>query len=173
MKRLAAFTLLALLLCASGCSAPRVRTMEVTGYCGCGQCCGWERGNWMFLKLDFWNRYISSGPGEGRPYSGLTASGAKPREPRPGLFSRDSLVHPWMVPVRIVFPWLIFSRDGTIAADTAHHPFGTRLYIPGYGYGVVEDRGSAIKGPTRLDAYYDSHQAALNWGRRKVPVRFQ
>lgn len=172
MRRVISLGVLAILLCGSGCAEPRVRTMEVTGYCGCGQCCGWERGRWLFLKLDFWNRYISSGPNEGRPYSGLTASGTKPHEPRPGLFSRDSLVHPWMIPVRIVFPWLIFSRDGTIAADTAHYPFGTRLYIPGYGYGVVEDRGSAIKGSTRLDAYYDSHQAALNWGRRKVPVLF-
>lgn len=163
--------LLALLLSGSGCAAPRVRTMEVTGYCGCGQCCGWERGSWKFLKLDFWNRTISSGPGKGYAYSGLTASGTRPHEPRPGLFSRDSLAHPWMIPVRIVFPWLIFPRDGTVAADTAHYPFGTRLYIPGYGYGVVEDRGSAIKGPSRLDAYFNSHQAALNWGRRNIPVR--
>jgi 3D (Asp-Asp-Asp) domain-containing protein len=44
------------------------------------------------------------------------------------------------------------------------------MYVPGYGYGVVEDRGSAIKGPRRLDLYYDEHEDALEWGRRNVMV---
>ncbi|MFW5936789.1 MAG: 3D domain-containing protein [Desulfosalsimonas sp.] len=157
-------------LCACGAKS-QTRMMEVTSYCGCPQCCGWERGSWKCLKLDFWNRYNAGGPNAGAPYSGLTASGTKPREPRPGLFSVDSLVHPWMIPVRIVFfPWLFMPQDGTIAADTRYHAFGTRMYIPGYGYGVVEDRGSAIKGPNRLDVFYKSHHEALQWGRRKVNV---
>lgn len=155
----------------SGCAKQRIKRMEVTAYCGCGQCCGWERGSWKYLKLDFWNRYISYGPREGQPYSGLTASGTKPNEPDPGLFSVDSLTHPWMIPVRIVFfPWMLLPEDGTIAADTRYYPFGTRMYVPGYGYGVVEDRGSAIKGPRRLDLYYDDHDDALGWGRREVMV---
>jgi hypothetical protein len=146
--------------------------MEVTAYCGCGECCGWERGSWKYLKLDFWNKYISYGKNKGRPYSGLTASGTKPCQYRPGLFSVNTLTHPWWLPFRIVFPWLWFSRDGTIAADTRYYPFGTRLYVPGYGYGVVEDRGGAIKGPRRLDLYYNSHRKALKWGRRHVDVTF-
>jgi len=162
--------LLALSLLA-GCAKPRLKRMEVTGYCGCGQCCGWERGSWKYLKLDFWNRYISYGPRKGQEYSGLTASGTKPNEPDPGLFSKHSLTHPWMIPVRIVFfPWLLLPEDGTIAADTRYYPFGTRMYVPGWGYGVVEDRGSAIKGPRRLDLYYDEHEEALEWGRREVTV---
>jgi 3D (Asp-Asp-Asp) domain-containing protein len=80
--------------------------------------------------------------------------------------SADTLGHPWMLPVRLVLPWLWFPRDGTVAADTAYYPFGTRLYIPGYGYGVVEDRGSAIKGPRRLDVYYRWHHEAREFGRR-------
>jgi hypothetical protein len=124
------------------------------------------------LKLDFWNKYITKGKNKGRPYSGLTASGTRPHEPQPGLFSVNTLTHPWMLPFRIVFPWLWFSRDGTIAADTRYYPFGTRLYVPGYGYGVVEDRGSAIQGPTRLDLYYRSHGKALEWGRQQVDVTF-
>ncbi len=161
-----------LLMALCACGAKRqTRIMEVTAYCGCGQCCNWERGSWKCLKLDFWNRYIAEGPNAGAPYSGRTASGTKPREPRPGLFSVDSLVHPWMIPVRIVlFPWLFLGQDGTIAADTRYHTFGTRMYVPGYGYGVVEDRGSAINGPNRLDVFYKSHHEALQWGRRKVKV---
>ena len=162
--------LIGFILALSACAQkPIVRTMEVTAYCGCGKCCNWERGSWKCLKLDFWNRYINKGKYKGRPYSGLTASGTKPHEPRPGLFSVDSVKHPWMIPFRIIPPWL-WPKDGTIAADTRHHPFGTRMYVPGYGYGVVEDRGGAIKGPNRLDIYYRSHSEALEWGRQHVKV---
>lgn len=153
-----------------GCAHKVEKAMEVTAYCGCGQCCCWERGSWMYLKLDFWNRYINKGKNSGRSYSGLTSSGTEPREPIPGLFSFDSIKKPWMIPFRIIFPWLWFSRDGTIAADTRYYKFGTRLYVPGYGYGVIEDRGSAIKGPTRLDLYYDSHAEARQWGRQHIFV---
>ncbi len=156
----------------SGCAKHNIsKKIEVTGYCGCGKCCGWERGSMLFLKLDFWKRYITGGPQKGQEYSGLTASGTKPHEIQPGLFSMDSLKRPWMIPIRIVFfPWLFLPKDGTLAADTRFYPFGTRMYIPGYGYGVVEDRGSAIKGPYRIDAYFDSHQDALEWGRETVSV---
>ncbi len=156
----------------TGCgTSMTVRKMEVTAYCGCGKCCNWERGSWKYLKLNFWNRYIASGPNQGKPYSGLTASGTTPHEPRPGLFSANSITHPWMVPFRLVFPWLWLPRDGTLAADTWYYPFGTRMYIKGYGYGVVEDRGGAIKGPNRLDLFYSSHSKALQWGRRQVMVK--
>lgn len=59
---------------------------------------------------------------------------------------------------------------GTIAADTQYYPFGTRLYVPGYGYGVVHDRGGDILGPARIDVFYKRHRQALRWGRRKLPV---
>jgi hypothetical protein len=144
--------------------------METTAYCGCGQCCSWERGSWTYLKLDFWNRYINAGKAKGRDYSGLTAAGTKPVTPQAGLLSMDSLRQPWMIPVRVVFPWLWIHRDGTIAADTKYYPFGTRMYVPGYGWGVVVDRGSAIKGMNRIDLYFESHQDALNWGRKQVEV---
>ena len=70
----------------------------------------------------------------------------------------------------ILFPWYLVSEDGTIAADTRYYPFGTRMYVPGYGWGVVEDRGGAIKGADRIDIFYDSHGDALQWGRRRVKV---
>ncbi|MBW1828823.1 MAG: hypothetical protein JRI74_05330, partial [Deltaproteobacteria bacterium] len=63
--------LFALLLC--GCAGKQlVRHMDTTGYCGCGKCCGWERGNWKYLKLDFWNRYVSYGKRKGKIYTGRT-----------------------------------------------------------------------------------------------------
>jgi hypothetical protein len=163
--------LLIFLILPVGCARYETRIMETTAYCGCGSCCSWERGSWKFLKLDFWNRYVSDGPAAGGSYSGLTASGDEPAEPVPGLFSMDSLTHPWMIPVRLVFPWLWLQQDGTIAADTNCYPFGTRMLVPGYGWGMVLDRGGAIKGPDRIDLYFDSHQDALQWGRRRLQVQ--
>ncbi len=62
------------------------------------------------------------------------------------------------------------AQYGTIAADTAVLPFGTVVYVPGYGYGRVEDRGGDIKG-RRLDLWYPSHGAAQEWGRKRINVR--
>ncbi len=63
------------------------------------------------------------------------------------------------------------AHKGTIAADRRYYPFGTVLYVPGYGYGRVEDAGSAIQGSARIDLFYGSHQSALEWGRQRVPVK--
>ncbi len=166
---------LLILLCVAAIPAcavkPVAHRMEATAYCGCGKCCSWERGRWKYLKLNFWNRYVSAGKSKGRKYTGRTASGTKPHEPYPGFFSKDSLRRPWVVPYRLIlFPWFFMPRDGPIAADTDYYRFGTRMYVPGYGWGMVEDRGSAIKGPERIDLYHDTHKAALKWGRRKVNV---
>jgi hypothetical protein len=163
----------------SGCAKKSVlqpegqegRLMEATGYCGCSECCGWERGSWTVLKLDFWNRYVNYGKQSGKPYSGLTAAGTTPTEPQPGFFSVDSLERPWMIPTRLIlFPWYFLPEQGTIAADTKYYPFGTRMYVPGYGWGVVEDRGGKIKGPDRIDLFFESHAEAMQWGRKKVRV---
>jgi 3D (Asp-Asp-Asp) domain-containing protein len=62
------------------------------------------------------------------------------------------------------------ARPGTIAADTRLYPFGTIMYIEGYGYGRVEDRGGAIKGQ-QIDLYFRSHQQALEWGRQQKAVK--
>lgn len=175
MPRPLTLSLVFLLFFFSGCARPPVtKVLETTAYCSCSSCCSWERGSWRWLKLDFWNRYVSSGPRAGTYYSGLTASGTIPYEPEEGLFSLDSITRPWMIPIRIIlFPWYLLPRDGTIAADTKHYPFGTRMHVPGYGWGVVEDRGGSIKGPARIDLYFDSHSDALDWGRKKLPVSIE
>lgn len=170
-QRLCSILCIVFLFFAGGCARYETRIMETTAYCNCEICCSWERGSWKYLKIDFWNRYVSGGPDAGRPYSGLTASGEEPGMPSPGLFSMDTLTNPVMLPFRLVFPWLWFPEDGTIAADTKFYRFGTRMYVPGYGWGVVQDKGSAIKGPDRIDLYFDSHSEALRWGRRRVQVK--
>ncbi len=62
------------------------------------------------------------------------------------------------------------ARPGTIAADTRIYPFGTIMYVEGYGYGRVEDRGGAIKGQ-HVDLFFRTHQQALNWGRQVRTVK--
>ena len=60
------------------------------------------------------------------------------------------------------------ARPGTLAADTRYYPMGTVIYVPGYGYGVVEDRGGDIRGRRRLDLFFTTHQEARHWGRKKL-----
>ncbi len=62
------------------------------------------------------------------------------------------------------------AQRGTVAADTRYYPFGTNMYVPGYGKSVVRDRGGAIKGVNRIDIYFDTHEQALQWGRRTLDV---
>ncbi len=121
--------------CVSPGGRPRGRpvVMTVTGYCPCGECCGWER-NWFFRPV------VSAGMDRGQPKAvGVCADGTR-------------------------------ARKGTIAADTRHYPFGTRIYVPGYGQGVVHDRGGAIGGPARIDLFFRSHRQALRWGRQTLTV---
>ena len=39
-----------------------------------------------------------------------------------------------------------------------------------YGYGRVEDKGSAIQGE-KFDLFFKKHKQALQWGRKKQPVQ--
>ena len=59
---------------------------------------------------------------------------------------------------------------GTVAADPKAFPFGTRLDIPGYGTGTVEDVGGAIKG-RHIDVWFPTHEEARQWGRRELAVK--
>lgn len=61
------------------------------------------------------------------------------------------------------------ASTGTVAADPKVFPFGTRLSIPGYGTGVVEDVGGSIRG-RHIDVWFPTHEEALQWGCRKLHV---
>jgi 3D (Asp-Asp-Asp) domain-containing protein len=62
------------------------------------------------------------------------------------------------------------ARPGTIAADTSIYPFGTIMYIPGYGYGRVEDTGGAVNG-RHIDLYRPNHWFARQWGVQSKRVK--
>ncbi|WML59233.1 3D domain-containing protein [Neobacillus sp. PS2-9] len=84
----------------------------------------------------------STGKSKGHPEYGITYSGVKVKR---DLFS-------------------------TVAADLNVFPIGTILFVPGYGYGVVADKGGAIKG-NELDLYYETVEDVYNkWGKKQVDV---
>ncbi len=69
----------------------------------------------------------------------------------------------------ITYSGVKVKRDlySTVAADPKVFPIGTILFIPGYGYGVVADTGSAIKG-NKLDLYYDTvDEVYSHWGKKR------
>lgn len=72
----------------------------------------------------------------------------------------------------ITYSGVKVKRDlySTIAADLNVFPIGTILFIPGYGYGVVADKGGAIKG-NELDLFYQTVKEVYdNWGKKTVDV---
>ncbi|QHW30702.1 hypothetical protein GZH47_07415 [Paenibacillus rhizovicinus] len=88
--------------------------------------------------------------------AGVESTGKKPGHPQYG----------------ITYSGVKVRRDfvSTIAADPKVFPIGTVLYVPGYGYGIVADTGSAIKG-RKIDLYFETRkQVFKQWGKRKVTV---
>ena len=65
-------------------------------------------------------------------------------------------------------------KRGTIAADTRIFPRGTILFIPGYGRGIVDDRGGDIKNH-RIDLFMgsgkDAYADSMEWGRQRISVK--
>ncbi|MED4601651.1 3D domain-containing protein [Paenibacillus validus] len=91
-------------------------------------------------------------------YAGRESTGKNPGHPEYG----------------VTYSGLKVTRDhtsfSTIAADPHVFPLGTVLYIPGYGYGVVADTGSAIKGK-RIDLYFETKdQVYKEWGKKTLNV---
>jgi 3D (Asp-Asp-Asp) domain-containing protein/peptidoglycan hydrolase CwlO-like protein len=58
---------------------------------------------------------------------------------------------------------------GTVAVDTNVFPFGTKMYIPGYGDGVAADRGTAIIGRI-IDIWFPTCAQARAWGRKTLTI---
>lgn len=61
----------------------------------------------------------------------------------------------------------------TFAAADRRYSFGTELVVAGYNNGEpikVLDRGGAIRG-NRLDLFFHTHEAALQWGVKYVDVK--
>lgn len=57
----------------------------------------------------------------------------------------------------------------TIAVDPGVIPYGTKLFVEGYGFAIAADTGSAIVGNT-IDVFFDTYQESVNWAVKYVNV---
>ena len=57
----------------------------------------------------------------------------------------------------------------TIAVDPKVIPYGSKVYIEGYGVRIAEDCGGGIKGNV-IDMYMSSYNECIQFGRRKAKV---
>lgn len=64
---------------------------------------------------------------------------------------------------------MIPAQVGRTVAAGPGIPFGTRVYIPGIGWRVVEDRGGDI-GDHRLDCLVETKAEAFEMGRQRLEV---
>ncbi len=105
---------------------------------------------------DDWNKYPAKEVVATGYTAGYESTGKNPNHPSYG----------------ITYSGVKVKRDlySTIAADTSVFPIGTILFIPYYGYGVVADTGSAIKG-NKIDLYYDTvNDVYQQWGKKQLKV---
>lgn len=57
----------------------------------------------------------------------------------------------------------------TIAVDPSVIPYGTKLFVQGYGFAIAADTGSAIIGNT-IDVFFNTYNEALHWAVKYVNV---
>lgn len=57
----------------------------------------------------------------------------------------------------------------TIAVDPKVIPYGSRVFIPGFGWRIAEDTGAQIKG-NRIDVLVEDEEKAYKLGRKSTPV---
>lgn len=58
-----------------------------------------------------------------------------------------------------------------IAVDKKIIPLRSMVQVPGYGTVMADDVGGAIK-KKHIDIRFNSHQEALNWGRKYITVKY-
>lgn len=65
----------------------------------------------------------------------------------------------------------VWNPDGysTIAVDPKVIPYGTKLFVQGYGFAIAADTGTAIKG-NKIDVYFNTYRQACDWGAKYVKV---
>lgn len=64
---------------------------------------------------------------------------------------------------------------GIAASDPKKIPYGTKLYIPGYGNAIIEDTGAALRRGRglRLDVVMNTYEEAMDWGVKELDVIIQ
>lgn len=63
-----------------------------------------------------------------------------------------------------------YTRHGIIAVDPRVIPLGSKLYVPGYGWGIAADTGGAIIGH-KIDLWMPTSSQCYQWGVRRVRIK--
>ncbi|MDY4519273.1 MAG: 3D domain-containing protein, partial [Candidatus Spyradocola sp.] len=58
----------------------------------------------------------------------------------------------------------VWPSIGTVAVDKSVIPYGTKMYIPGYGFGVAQDTG--VSG-NHIDVFFDTEAECRQFGRKR------
>src|SRR5579884_115410 len=125
---------------------------------------GLPRGHWQRFKCD--QRYLHAAKRDGATHTRRfkQCKAKLQRRTAPNIHARGY----WATYLTTAYCQTGYTASGswtswgTVAATL---PFGSRLYIPGYGDGTVLDRGGAV-GPGHVDLYMPSCQEAIDWGAR-------
>ena len=62
------------------------------------------------------------------------------------------------------------ARVGVCAADWSVIPIGAIIYVEGYGFCRVEDRGGKVKG-NHIDLFFNTYKEAKGWGLQNKKVK--
>ena len=62
------------------------------------------------------------------------------------------------------------TRVGVIAVDPNVIPYGSKIYVPGYGWGTALDTGGAIKGNV-IDIWMPTYNQCIQWGVRDLTIK--
>lgn len=63
-----------------------------------------------------------------------------------------------------------YTEHGIIAVDPRVIPLGSRIYVPGYGWGVAADTGGMIVG-NKIDVWKPTAADCYRWGVRTVSIK--
>ena len=66
-----------------------------------------------------------------------------------------------------------YPSRGMVAVNPDRIPYGTLLYVPGYGYAKAEDTGGAVCSydGMQIEVLMDTYEEAMNWGVRYMEVK--
>ena len=117
---------------------------------------------------------------EGVPRREAVPSEAEAQTPEPSMQSAEFTAYAYCACEKCCGAWSAFGRTAsgtipregrTIAVDPEIIPLGTTVFIDGREY-IAEDTGGGIHGNV-IDVFHESHDAALNWGKRTVTVKWE
>lgn len=113
-----------------------------------------------------------------KPMAVQARSQVRSTRTRPRLASRGARPRAHLRPLRVrATAYAIHGRTsqgtrtnhGTIAVDPRVIPYGTRIYVPGYGWGRALDCGGAVQGNV-IDLWMPTTSQCYRWGNRHVEI---